>query len=88
MLQVTIQLLVFFVRLLKYLIIQFCRSIPLPIPLCVAVRERADILGESAMVYHELVHKLLGPENLKPKTKPVTHETKATVKFLFFFFFF
>ena len=68
-LQVTVQLLVFFVRLLKYLMIQFCRSIPLPLtllPLCKAVRERADILGENTIMYHELVHTFLGPENLKP----------------------
>ena len=39
-----------------------------------AVRERADVLGENTMVYgdHELVHRFLGPENLKPKSKPVS----------------
>ena len=39
-----------------------------------AVRERADVLGEATMVYgdHELVHRFLGPENLKPRGKPTS----------------
>ena len=45
-----------------------------------AVRERADILGENTMVYgdHELVHRFLGPENLKPRGKSVSHDSAKT----------
>ena len=47
-----------------------------------AVRERADVLGESSMVYgdHELVHRFLGPENIKPKTKPNQPDSKGFSK--------
>ena len=43
-----------------------------------AVRERADVLGENTMMYgdHELVHRFLGPENIKPKQKSGTFEQK------------
>ena len=47
-----------------------------------AVRERADVLGESTVVYgdHELVHRFLGLENIKSKTKNPTSDSKDSHK--------